>query len=220
MIDKMTERDYLRFSELIKERIGNYHGKIALVGVGYGGENFFEEKLARPFEEIGVDYSYCKIHQSDVDHKGYRPSSIFTKIEPSIEKAILVERTARTGDSLLSAVVHFLKKIRDENLNLSDIYTLVAEDFVDLGHFQVTGTDKYGKRGGRYIFKKILKERLPEHYDELESSEGDDFLKISNIPHLRFDLEYEISEGRRLAAKAAIVALTSGLFFGGGKKDE
>ena len=219
MIDRMTERDYLRFSELMKERIGNYHGKIAILGVGYGGENFFE-KIARPFEDIGIDYSYYRIHQSDVDHKGYRPSSIFMKMDPSIEKAILVERTARTGDSLLSAVVHFLKKIRDENLNLSDIYTLVAEDFVDLGHFQVIGTDKYGKRGGRYIFKKILKERLPEHYDELESSEGDDFLKISNIPHLRFDLEYEISEGRRLAAKAAIVALTSGLFFGGGKKDE
>ncbi|NIO22589.1 MAG: hypothetical protein GTN38_00995 [Candidatus Aenigmarchaeota archaeon] len=230
-VDDLSEGDYVRFSDVIKEKLGSYGGKIAILGVGSGGKDFFTDYLETPFEEVGIEYSFDEIQQSTKDPDGYRNSAIFANIEPSTEKAILVERTARKGESLLSANIYLLKKISDSDnselmKNLKEIYNLVAEDFVDLGHFQVIGTNNYGKkRGGRSIFMEILENTLPYHrYEGLESSEDDKekedmFLKISNIPHLRFDKDYMVSENRRLATKAAMFYLASGAaILGGGRK--
>jgi len=211
-ISDLKRNDYLKFSEIVKEKMGNYEGKVAIIGVGYGGEEFFRKRLEEPFQEIGMDFHYHQIHQADTaTYTGLRPSAIFSEINPSTEKAILVERTARSGDSLMSANLCLLREIYNKKLNLDDIYSLVAEDFADLGHFQLMGTNNYGKTGGRTIFKRKLKEMFPDQYGELESWERKDiFLKISNIPHVRFDKDYMVSEDRKLATKAAMYILMTG----------
>jgi|GEM_PF-2081944 len=205
---KIPKEEYRSFSFKIKEKTGSGI-IIAVLGVGIGGEDFFEGYLKEAFDYAGIIHSYSKIRQSDDrDEEGYRHSWLKDDINPIIKKAFVVDRTVEKGKSLLSADVYLLNQILEGNLNLEEIYNFTATDYADLGHFQASGKNIYGKRDGRSIFIEILGEKFPDKYEELihennrlkleDKAFKDVFSRISDMPHMRLREEKEVkTEDRR-----------------------
>jgi len=215
----LSKEEYLLLSEEIKEEV--IKGvKTAVLVVGYGGEKFFNDYLEGHFEKVGIDFLPYTIFQSDKkDEEGYRKSWLTKEIPPYLKKALVVERTAETGGSLLSADIYLLEKIKEGKLNFEEIINLAAKDEADFAHIQVVGIDKYGEKDGRTIFVEALKEMFPKKYEELKSGEEDIFSRISDMPHMRFRTdEREINKDRRQIIEALLTLGTLSLLFGGKKK--
>jgi hypothetical protein len=181
---EIPAREYMGLSWKIKEIVGT--GIVAVVGVGRGGTDFFDEYLDKPFGYTGINFSSSMLSQLDkTDDEGYRFSWFEENIPSSLKKAIVIERSVESGKSLLSADVYLLEMILEGHLNLEEIYNLTARDEADLGHFQAVGKNNYENKDGRSIFKEILEKQLPHKYDELALEGEDIFSRISDIPHMR-----------------------------------